>query len=295
MLVWKLTFNFGAHEPVQSIFDAPILFLVFLHPLEYILLSLLLFEIGLAIEWFRFDIADAFGQRALQEDQVGWEVAVIAHFDNAADLQVRALKSLQLSCTAGSRLALKIILRLILLGPLAILIPVFNHRNGDDEGQRSECCHCLEDGRELRNQLDDDHHEEIGVSHLSELQEQVLGQECKARVLRSRHSICMQVRLFHLMIKQLIDVEHSSLNIRVTNRRLLHNSCPCISHNLRLKSIRLPLYLLSLRFLILYFRFFRQSCVWRIVPRIVSFFLKSLRLFFYILVVACAFVTIIVI
>ena len=61
MLVWLLTLNRGAHEPAQSLFDAPVLFLVFMHPLEYILLSLLLFEIGLAIERFRLDIADAFG------------------------------------------------------------------------------------------------------------------------------------------------------------------------------------------------------------------------------------------
>jgi len=79
-----------------------------LHHLQHLLISveaevnelfdaLLVLEIGLSIEVLGLDVAKAFGGRAVEQDQVRWEVLVPAYFDDHAYMELFPLQLLEVS------------------------------------------------------------------------------------------------------------------------------------------------------------------------------------------------------
>ena len=97
-----------------------------------------MFKICLAVKLLCLDVADALGQRTLEQDEIGREVLVVLDLNDAADLEVEALHDVQLFRAAGGSLTLILVLCVILLTPLPVLETVLNHRYTDDERERGK-------------------------------------------------------------------------------------------------------------------------------------------------------------
>ena len=128
VFVRSFTFDSGAHEPLNRLFLA-----IGSHLCKYVLARLLLLKVGLAVEILRLNVTDTFWQSAVQEDKIGRERLILIYLYNAAYLKLKALRHLAVKRSTGISLTDLIILRLVLLGPLAILKEVLGHRDSHDE------------------------------------------------------------------------------------------------------------------------------------------------------------------
>ena len=121
ILIWLFTFNFCAHYPAKRFFNTAI------HLFDHILLRLLLLQVSLTVQILRLHVAEALGQGGFEEDEVGWEVLILANLYNTANLKLMAAHGMHRFLTSEGSLALSLILCGILLFALIVLHTVLDH------------------------------------------------------------------------------------------------------------------------------------------------------------------------
>ena len=137
-----------------------------------------------------------------------------------------------------------LVLSRVLLAPLVIFKRVLNHGHANDKGQGHERGRRSIKILQARHQLQHRHEEEVGVGHLAELFEQVLGQERGASVLGGLDLVVHELSVQLLCLELLVDLEDAS------GGRLVRLLVAAASRIHRSRSLLLSLHDLLLLFIV---------------------------------------------
>ena len=160
-LVWCFALDLGGHKPREGLLVRLVLDL-----LIDLFSCLLLLEIRFAVQVLGLNVADALRQRALEQNQIGWERLVFAHFDNASDLKLKTVHRVETLRSPICRQYFLHVLHVVLLSSLGVLVRVLDHRDTDDEAERKHGKESSVGRRDPRDNLQKHAEEKVGVGHL---------------------------------------------------------------------------------------------------------------------------------
>ena len=168
-------------------------------------------QVCLPVQILCLDEADSFGCRAIQEVHVTREKLVLADSDDAANLDVFSLAVVHLIFAMRNYFADVLVFRFVLLTPLPVLEGILDHGDTDHEHQWHYSCSRTTLCAYARYELQQEHHEEVGIGHLGELFEEVQRQKVEASVLGCANGVGVELALRVIPIEDCVDLEYTSL------------------------------------------------------------------------------------
>ena len=170
---------------------------------------MLVLEVCLAVQVLSLDVGDAHRQGRSKDHHIAREELVFRNLDEAADFDVLALRVDEGACASWRALTRRLILLIVRLAALVILEAVLNHGNRSDENDRQDSRDGSRYVLQPRHTLQHSHDQEVGIRHLSQLLEQVLGEERGACVLRCLDSVRHEISVLLILSEDLINLKEA--------------------------------------------------------------------------------------